>query len=101
MTGDDRAAVTVGVEADDAGRLPRQRADRLREGEDARLDERGQHDGQRGLDPEHARRRLLERHVLALGRVARGRSRSRRSSRRAARRAARRRRPAPAAAGSS
>ena len=40
-----------------------------RERSDARLDQRREHDGERGLDPEHAGRRFLEGHRLRLGRM--------------------------------
>ena len=48
-------------------RAPRQRAERVREREHARLDERREHDRERGLDAEHAGRRFLERHAFVSG----------------------------------
>ena len=67
--GHDRATVAVGVDAGDAGGLPRERGERLRERQHAGRHERGVHDGQRGLDAEHAGRGVLERDVFRLARV--------------------------------
>src|SRR5262249_39686757 len=67
LAGLDRSTVTGNIETGNARGLPRHRRQDLFERADAGLDERGQHDRERRLDTEHARRRFLERHVLCLG----------------------------------